>query len=195
MKAIETIYKNYRFRSRLEARWATFYDTLGIKYEYEKEGYDLDGTWYLPDFWLPEQECWVEIKGQEPTNEELQKAKLLQTKSGKPVYILAGSVGVEQNRSDLRHTFTCLGFITEKPVLCSWMRCYDCSKIGLYPQCKSLCWHHLPYLPCQCYEKYRSSDLPVYKWAVMFTTSYGDEFSDDLIVAYTAARQARFEHQ
>jgi len=37
----------------LEARWAVFFDALGIKYEYEAEGYDLGGVWYLPDFWLP----------------------------------------------------------------------------------------------------------------------------------------------
>lgn len=41
IKAIETSYKGYRFRSRLEARWAVFFDELGIKWEYEKEGYDL----------------------------------------------------------------------------------------------------------------------------------------------------------
>ena len=29
--AIETKYKGYRFRSRLEARWAVFFDALGIK--------------------------------------------------------------------------------------------------------------------------------------------------------------------
>lgn len=51
MKAIETYYNGYRFRSRLEARWAVFFDTLGVKYEYEPEGFVLDdGTWYLPDF-------------------------------------------------------------------------------------------------------------------------------------------------
>lgn len=63
MKIIETTYNNYRFRSRLEARWAIFFDCLGIEYEYEKEGYDIRGTWYLPDFWLPKQECWFEVKG------------------------------------------------------------------------------------------------------------------------------------
>ena len=63
IKAIETIYNGYRFRSRLEARWAVFFDALGIKYEYEKEGYDLGELgWYLPDFWLPEFRMWVEIK-------------------------------------------------------------------------------------------------------------------------------------
>lgn len=62
IKPIETRYKGYRFRSRLEARWAVFFDALGIKYEYEPQGWDLDGKWYLPDFWLPEQMCFLEIK-------------------------------------------------------------------------------------------------------------------------------------
>jgi hypothetical protein len=51
MKAIETMYRQYRFRSRLEARWAVFFDALGVKWQYEPEGYVLDdGTPYLPDF-------------------------------------------------------------------------------------------------------------------------------------------------
>ena len=31
IKAIETVYKGYRFRSRLEARWAVFFDACGVK--------------------------------------------------------------------------------------------------------------------------------------------------------------------
>jgi len=51
IKPIETIYHGYRFRSRLEARWAVFFDSLGVKYEYEPEGFRLpDGSMYLPDF-------------------------------------------------------------------------------------------------------------------------------------------------
>lgn len=87
LKAINTEFDGYRFRSRLEARWAMFFKTLGIPYEYEKEGYDLDGLWYLPDFWLPEQQCWVEIKGQEPTEEEKRKAELLAYYGNSPVGI------------------------------------------------------------------------------------------------------------
>ena len=41
IKAIETEYKGYRFRSRLEARWAVFFDALGLKWDYEPEGFDL----------------------------------------------------------------------------------------------------------------------------------------------------------
>jgi hypothetical protein len=39
IKPIETRYKGYRFRSRLEARWAVFFDTMEIPWEYEKEGF------------------------------------------------------------------------------------------------------------------------------------------------------------
>lgn len=63
IKPIETRYLGYRFRSRLEARWAVFFKSLGIEFEYEKEGFEL-GKWgrYLPDFFLPLQNVWVEIK-------------------------------------------------------------------------------------------------------------------------------------
>lgn len=62
-KPIETIYNGYRFRARNEARWAVFFDTVGLPYEYEKEGFVLDdGAKYLPDFWLPSLRMWVEIK-------------------------------------------------------------------------------------------------------------------------------------
>ena len=51
IKPIETVYNGYRFRSRLEARWAVFFDTLKVNYEYEPEGFELpSGNYYLPDF-------------------------------------------------------------------------------------------------------------------------------------------------
>lgn len=67
IKPIETIYNGYRFRSRLEARWAVFFDAMGIKYEYEHEGYEIKfedaPIRYLPDFWLPEWGLHAEVKG------------------------------------------------------------------------------------------------------------------------------------
>lgn len=51
LKPIETFYNGFRFRSRLEARWAVFFDALGVRYEYEPEGFELpNGKYYLPDF-------------------------------------------------------------------------------------------------------------------------------------------------
>jgi hypothetical protein len=70
MKAIETVYRGYRFRSRLEARWAVFFDVLDIEWEYEKEGFDLGGgELYLPDFYLPNFDCYIEIKPTDPISE------------------------------------------------------------------------------------------------------------------------------
>lgn len=63
IKAIDTDYNGYKFRSRLEARWAVFFDNLNINYEYEKEGFELhNGIKYLPDFYLNEMDIYVEVK-------------------------------------------------------------------------------------------------------------------------------------
>lgn len=63
IKAIETEYNGYKFRSRLEARWAVFFDAMGIKYLYEHEGLERDSVKYLPDFYLPECGLYAEVKG------------------------------------------------------------------------------------------------------------------------------------
>jgi hypothetical protein len=67
---IPTRFKGCHFRSRLEARWAVFFDHMQIAWEYEPEGFTLpDGTMYLPEFLLPEltdvqnhSPVWVEVK-------------------------------------------------------------------------------------------------------------------------------------
>ena len=46
IKAIPTVYKGRNYRSRLEARWAAFFDLCGWEYEYEP--CDLNG--WFPDF-------------------------------------------------------------------------------------------------------------------------------------------------
>src|SRR5690242_16488708 len=112
----ETYYGGCEFRSRIEARWAVVFDTLGIDWVYEPQHYELgvkyhwddedeeefrellsdawdeeeraeikrEAWWkkheqymYLPDFYLPDFECWVEIKGKPPTREEEIKARKL----------------------------------------------------------------------------------------------------------------------
>lgn len=74
IKAIETVYNGYKFRSRLEARWAVFFDAAGIRYEYEPEGFEHNGVCYLPDFYLPDSKTYVEVKpDRENAIEELTK--------------------------------------------------------------------------------------------------------------------------
>jgi len=62
---IETRYAACRFRSRLEARWAVFFDSLGIPWQYEPQGFFMNGRNYLPDFFLTDCSTWVEVKGDE----------------------------------------------------------------------------------------------------------------------------------
>jgi hypothetical protein len=90
IKAIDTIYRGYRFRSRLEARWAVFMDAINVRFEYEGEGFAFDGVAYLPDFFLPDMNCFLEIKPTDPSEEEARKAELLCEHTGKNVYILVG---------------------------------------------------------------------------------------------------------
>jgi hypothetical protein len=64
---IQTHYAGYHFRSRLEARWAVFFDNLGIKWQYEPQGYTVGPAKrpYLPDFFLPDLQAAVEVKGEQ----------------------------------------------------------------------------------------------------------------------------------
>jgi hypothetical protein len=55
---IPTVYRGRQYRSRLEARWAAFFDLLGWSYEYEP--FDLQG--WIPDFLLTRARVLVEVK-------------------------------------------------------------------------------------------------------------------------------------
>ncbi|MFF8869476.1 PDDEXK family nuclease [Streptomyces massasporeus] len=91
IRPIETRYKGYRFRSRLEARWAVFMDHLGIPWDYEPQGYLVDGQPYLPDFLVrPDDKdgaFWLEIKGSFPTEGERLKARGLAEGTGITAFI------------------------------------------------------------------------------------------------------------
>lgn len=98
IQPIQTYYNGYHFRSRTEARWAVFFDAMGIRYEYEVEGYTLsDGTRYLPDFFLPEYRfmgserfgIFAEVK-HKFNQEEANKCKTLAKDSKHDIILLEG---------------------------------------------------------------------------------------------------------
>jgi hypothetical protein len=136
IKAIETHYKGYRMRSRLEARWACFMDALGVHWQYEPEGFDLgaDG-WYLPDFYLPDQDVYVEIKPYRhydaslPDESHWDRAFALSLQSGEHirVVILCGDPGpVEQYSDDNSYN----GFVFADYSY-YWCECPDCGAVGI----------------------------------------------------------------
>lgn len=203
IKAIETVYKGYRFRSRLEARWAVFFDALGIEWEYEKEGYDLDGIRYLPDFWLCKQRYWLEIKPGEPSADEVRKAEAFQKSLyGQPeidgvFHILAGSPYMNEYK---------VLPSTGKDARMAWVQC---------PLCKTLSIAHCEHDFSSV--NFRGMDMPTgaiycvhcdvidrnwketdsewfHKGWVEFIMPFRVLMTPLLLSAYTAARSARFEH-
>lgn len=134
MPVIQTHYGNHFFRSRLEARWAVFFNTLGIPYEYEIEGYNLNGLWYLPDFYMPKQDCWIEIKGIKPTKEEDDKAWLLSGETKKNVYIFWGQIGeypTVNNVSDVDGAYMYNGYDGGQDSNYNWCQCSYCGAFGI----------------------------------------------------------------
>lgn len=185
IKPIETYYNGYRFRSRLEARWAVFFDAMGVEYEYEPEGFDLGGgIYYLPDFYLPEQDYYVEVKGN-MTEADREKTErffdhLLEDKLN----------GI------LSHGFVILGNIPPRTVnVVSWAYARYARNWDAYSIVADF-----PYLPCVC---------PIcgkfgFEWDGLGERICGNEHppweeprpnvGSKISLAYDAARQARFEH-
>jgi len=62
IKPIQTLYAGILFRSRLEARWAMYFDLLGYEWDYEIEGFSTKFGGYLPDFYLSKIGVFIEIK-------------------------------------------------------------------------------------------------------------------------------------
>lgn len=109
VKAIDTLYNGLYFRSRLEAKWAVFFDVAGMQYRYEPEGYDLgEHGYYLPDFFLPNvvlrrgqgndiPGMFIEVKpGYSDENNE--KYRALSAGTGHPVILVCGLPFIEDVR-------------------------------------------------------------------------------------------------
>jgi len=95
LQAIETVYNGYRFRSRLEARWAVFFTCVDVEYVYEFEGYTDGNIKYLPDFYIAQFDAFFEIKPYTGKNScvddvSWEKAVMLSSLSNKLVYFLCG---------------------------------------------------------------------------------------------------------
>lgn len=89
-KTIATVYRGFAFRSRFEARWAVYMDAMGVKWQYEPEGFELPSGRYLPDFYLPDFDCYVEVKSKWPTEEEFRKCRELVEATRSKCLILDG---------------------------------------------------------------------------------------------------------
>ena len=98
---METLYKEINFRTRLEARWAVFYDFLGIPFRYEREKMQPDSYLHPSYFSLPEQQMLVLIKGSQEDQElssrsqfEAEAMILSERNNGEDIYTFFGQIPI-----------------------------------------------------------------------------------------------------
>ena len=89
-----TEYDGHRFRSRLEARWAVFFNEMGWKYYYELDDlmveYEGEIMRYLPDFYViieDDHKAFIEVKGPRMTDRDKMKVR------GTGLYLREGGKG------------------------------------------------------------------------------------------------------
>lgn len=179
MNVIPTEYKGYRFRSRLEARWAVFFDAMGVKWEYEPEGFKLsNGMYYLPDFYLPDQKLWIEVKGVTSTVDEDKVTAFFR-----------------EEGENVSHEIVMVGEIPPKTDdVVQWA--YDTFKGRDYYMYGFV---DFPYLPCVCPTcgkfgfEFDGRGARICKHDKLDDKGYTADHPR-IQAAYAAARKARFEH-
>lgn len=203
MKAIETVYKGYRFRSRLEARWAVFFDAMLVKWEYEPEGFENDeGEKYLPDFYLPEFDMWCEVKPNDPTRlEEVKKACGFVAKDLKIRALIFLPNIPETSKDNCIFWYKCAYYnpLTQRTAICHVPFAHDVRPDSEWSDMDIPTYLHLGRYSVDWLRDWdvtHDYDMPYsvdnitgrkYCWSEDFDTYY-------LRRAYDAARQARFEH-
>lgn len=133
---IPTTYKSVRFRSRLEARWAAFFDL--IEWDWTYEPIDLAG--YIPDFGIRFEAGRVLVLEVKPalTIEDLALAQRKVERSGWPSEALLVGADLFESRS----TTPLVGLIGERvespddPKAFEWgparlFRCISCDRISV----------------------------------------------------------------
>lgn len=190
IKAIETYYDGHRFRSRLEARWYIVFDKLELGPMYEPEGFILpDGTYYLPDFYLPTLRTWVEVKGvMDDTSRKKIEAFASQLPEGQRLWVVHDIPNIKERSFGL-----------------------DSEGMEMYWRNDAMDW---PYYLCVCpkcgrvgieydgrgwrVDDCHSDDLSDLYYPGASCLNHGDKGysynAPKILKAYDAARMARFEH-
>ena len=192
LKAIDTPYQGHLFRSRLEARWAVFFDALGLEWEYESEGYDLDGIWYLPDFKVktPQgSDIWIEVKPadviKDPKFSAFEAAVQKATDDWARVYLVSGSPLQMLKRDSTVHCPRCGGYVEAASRSSCFGRVY-CGPCDFETPCGG---DNPPksdgFLGCRYWPHKGAINTSDYEWV---------RLENLLVAAAIKAQQARFEH-
>lgn len=196
IQPIETRYAGCRFRSRLEARWACFFDELKIQWQYEPQGYVIEDaagvrSLYLPDFLLPDLGTWVEVKG---SDAQLDRDRLE-----------AAAISLPEIPAHCRGPRLLLLGPIPRPALHNWSWLgldYHCDPVhDIGPYAADDRWVFMRGVPgAHLVPLYTAHDA--FRWGLpggltepMAKLGHGLLPGGDIGSAYQAARSARFEHE
>lgn len=113
---LPTKYDGHDFRSKTESKVAYIFKKTGIDYQYEEEWFEFeDGTKYLPDFYLPKTDTWVEVKG-DMTDEDKHKIRCLEHLTGSTVIVVDHKLRATD--LDGNEYFWCSDGFTTEEVFC-----------------------------------------------------------------------------
>jgi len=132
----ETAYDGIRYRSRQHARWAVFFDILGLEHFYEPQAFRVGSAVHSPTFLLPGlgndlhtrgaltiPGVFVDLQVAAPTARELEITKTISQHTDKNVCIFYGTgmtSGLEWWPS-----------VLEKPRPCFFSQCPFCGRFGI----------------------------------------------------------------
>jgi hypothetical protein len=173
LTALPSLYSGIQFRSRMEARWAVFMDAIGVHWLYEPEGYDLDGLRYLPDFYLPTVDAFLEVKNPLAVDRDAKKCHSLAMATGKSVYLTTNPPQLIDDSDPLGDMVRIFPDGAEDYGY-SWCECPHCHRYGIEFNGRA------DRIPCKCPK-----------------SAHGDKgYNSDtprLLEAYAKARSYRFE--
>jgi len=90
IRAKPTKYCGVRFRSQLEAKYTTLFNMFDEPWTYESRFFKLPTANYLPDFFMPRLQIWIEVKGITPNAREVKLCEELSFKDERPVALAFG---------------------------------------------------------------------------------------------------------
>lgn len=193
-RALGARYRGYHFRSRLEARWAVFFDHAGVRWTYEPEGYALASGNYLPDFWLPDL-GFYEVKGPRPDDREERLAAELAVATGARVFIASGNLPFfpdpDGSEAD-GESRICVFGPNHYDVDYAWCVCPWCGAAGIEYNARGARIHGYRHHGLTEAEAMAVIAGRPNCWRVDDKCYTGDDPA--LLVSFAAARSARFEH-
>ena len=153
IKAKPTVYQGTRFRSRLEARWAAFFDAIGREWAYEPKLPELQTMQYQPDFLTDDGADGTTLIEVKPAIDSHQTIQLLEDAKWQAVaeatscdfVLLIGDPGdwVEGQLVGVGH-IAALFTPGKEWAAAAWAECNECQTVRVWTQGIAGCHKSLP---------------------------------------------------